>query len=164
MSRPDLTAEWVRGLFDYDHEMGALIWRVDKGPRARRGDVAGSTHSSRRGYVKVDGRSHLVHRLIWLHVYGRWPEQEIDHVDGDPLNNRIANLRDVTRSVNQQNLFRAKANNQCGLLGVRRVRGRWRARITSNGSPLHIGSFATAEEAHQAYLKAKRELHPGCTI
>jgi hypothetical protein len=90
----------------------------------------------------------------------------IDHRDTCRTNNRLANLRDATRSVNAQNLRAARSNNSsCGLLGVTWNRGRWTAQISPPGGPrTYIGRFDTAEQAHAAYLDAKRRLHAGCTL
>jgi hypothetical protein len=103
--------------------------------------------------------------LVWLWVNGSWPIGEIDHIDGDKLNNRIANLRDVDRATNTQNSKKARRNNKSsGLLGSYKSGNRWQAQIRINGVCMTLGSFGTPEEAHAAYLGAKRLFHPGCTI
>lgn len=107
----------------------------------------------------------MAHRLAWLYVYGEWPNGDIDHIDGDRLNNRIANLRDVSRRVNLENQRRPKACNKSGFLGVKTFRDqRFQARIQVRGVQLHLGTFDTPHEAHAAYVAAKRNLHQGCTL
>jgi hypothetical protein len=96
----------VRELFDYDAGTGELLYRVGPRSRKRVGDVVGSLND--RGYkrTKIGGKDFRVHALIWLHQYGFWPENiglEIDHIDGNRANNRLDNLRIVTRSENMQN-------------------------------------------------------------
>lgn len=159
----DLTAQRVRELLDYDPETGLLTWRVTRG-KARVGAVAGHV---RDDYIVlgIDGRSHLAHRLAWLHAYGSLPVHQIDHRDGDTYNNRLVNLRDVTGSVNQQNKKHARADNKTGLLGVTSVKNGWyRATIKAGGKQRHLGRFRAEQDAHQAYLAAKRQLHAGNTL
>jgi hypothetical protein len=120
-----------------------------------------------RARIKVGGRVYSVHRLAWRLAHGKWPDGEIDHINGDKGDNRLCNLRDVDRSTNQQNAKRAQANNKSsGLLGVsfHGSRNKFRAQITYENRRHHIGYFSTAELAHAAYLKEKRRHHAGCTI
>lgn len=167
MATQNLTAERLRAALQYDPETGTLVWRESNGRRAYKGAAAGG--KCPKGYITIslDGGRYKAHRLAWLHVHGIWPEGQIDHINGAPGDNRIANLRDVDVSTNQQNLRRARSNNrQSGLLGVRKMSKttRWWATISVNGGRIYLGSYATPDEAHQAYLTAKRKLHKGCTI
>lgn len=158
MAAAILTAERLREVLNYEPDTGVFVWKVQCGSRGVPGQVAGCSHSLGYRFLRVDGKAYKEHRLAWLHVYGQWPTGEVDHVDGCRDNNRISNLRDVSKSVNQQNLRGAKAHNKSGLLGVtRRKSGGWCARIT-------IGTFDTPEEAHEAYIEAKRRLHLGCVV
>lgn len=165
-TKPELTAERVRELFDYDPETGELRWKV-----ARRdswqGRAAGTLKNNGYRYVKIDRRAYRAHRLVWLHWYGVWPEDQIDHTNGNRQDNRLSNLRSAAQSENQQNQRRASSNNRStGLLGVSRPSGRskYQAWIMAQGRNRYLGTFGTPEEAHAAYLAAKRQLHPGCTI
>jgi hypothetical protein len=120
-----------------------------------------------RVVVSCDGRRYRASRLAWFYQTGAWPLQSIDHKDGNPQNNRFDNLRDVSTAGNIQNQRRAHDRNKsAGLLGVSRLngRGRWRARICTNGVSTLIGWYDTPEQAHEAYLEAKRRLHATCTI
>ena len=157
----DLTAIRLREVLNYDPESGRFRRRGKHGLRP----CPGSVHLSGYVLIRVDCILYRAHRLAWLYMTDAWPDGEVDHVDGARTNNRWANLRIVTHAVNQQNLRGAKANSKVGLLGVDQRGSRFRARIkTEGGRPLYLGSFATAEEAHEAYLLAKRELHEGCTL
>jgi len=160
----ELTVARLRELLAYDPEAGVFVWLVGRG-RAAAGAVAGTL--ARDGYLRigVDGQGCAAHRLAWLMHYGEWPTGQIDHRDGCRTNNRIANLRDVTTSVNNQNQRKARADNKsCGLLGVTANCGRWMAQIQVDRKKRRLGLFDTPERAHAAYLEAKRELHEGCTI
>ena len=118
-----------------------------------------------RGYVRIslgEYGQHAAHRLSYLFMEGKWPENDVDHVDGNKSNNAWCNLRHATRSQNMQNKRAAHKSNATGLLGVREYNttGKFEARIAFEHSQIHLGVFDTAEEAHEAYVKVKRELHP----
>lgn len=156
-----LTAERLRELHNLDPETGRLTRRTAAGGK-RVGDVMGTLNKD--GYVRimVDGLIYLAQRLVWLHYYGSWPS-ECDHINGIRNDNSIANLRDVTRSINMQN--QKKAHNRTGLpLGVYPSKQRFQATIKIDGKPVYIGNYKTADEAHAAYLEVKRKLHPGNTL
>lgn len=160
-----LTADRVRELLHYAPETGEFTWRVSR-RCVPAGTQAGSVHKG-KGYrnIRVDLRLHSAHRLAWLYVHGCWPRFEIDHLDGDRLNNAITNLRDVPHRMNAENKRRAAAHNRCGKLGVRqRSVTRWESSITADGVSHYIGSFGDPDTAHSAYLSAKRSLHPGSTV
>ena len=154
----------IRELLSYDEQTGVLTWRIATANSFKVGDEAG--HLTRNGYIRVRilGRDIMAHRLAWFLATGAWPENEIDHIDGVRSNNRFENLRPATRNLNQQNIRRAKAGNRLGLLGVSRNGSGFQARIRADGSSRCLGTFPTPELAHDAYLRAKRELHPGGTI
>lgn len=159
--KEELTAEYLRELLSYDQDTGVFVWRVScQGTNA--GDVAGTPGSEGRRKITIGYRSFKSHRLAWLYVYGCWPKQLIDHINGDPTDNRICNLREATVSENQGNQRVAHTRNQTGLLGAHKKNGRnnFRARITVAGKQIHLGHFPTADLAHAAYLAAKATYHP----
>lgn len=160
-----LTAERVRELLSYDPETGVLLWKVSQGA-AKAGSVAGNLNNTGYRRIKIAGRLYLSHRLSWVHAYGGWPRDQLDHANAIRDDNRISNLREATRSENLGNQRRAQSSNKTGLLGVswRSANKKFCAHIDLNGERTTLGLFNTAEEAHQAYLKAKRELHSHCTI
>jgi hypothetical protein len=153
----------LREAVDYDPETGVFIRTKQTGRNVKVGAVGGY---SNRGYrrISVIGRGFECHRLAWILHYGCHPPKLIDHIDGNPANNAIANLRAATPSINTQNLKRARRDNRLGLLGVRQKLNRFEARIMIGGKAVNVGAFPTAEEAHSAYLAAKRQLHPGNTL
>lgn len=164
----NLTAERLRAVLDYDKATGHLIRRVSYHRIAPVGSVAGyvAKNGRRSGYryASVDGKLYLAHRLVWLHVMGSWPTDCIDHINGERDDNRIENLRDVSRAVNQQNERKAHKTNKSGLLGVSPSRDRFKASITRSAKTVHLGTFSTGEEAHAAYVAAKRQYHEGNTL
>ncbi len=157
----ELTAERVRDLVQYEPSTGLFVWRG--GPR--KGKIAGSVNAI--GYVQIRfGKvGFSAHRLAWLYAHGEWPAEDIDHINGIRNDNRIANLRPVSRRVNLQNIRAPRSDNRSsGMLGVEARGRRFRARIQVDGAVVSVGTFATAAEAHIAYVEAKRQLHEGCTI
>lgn len=110
----------------------------------------------------VGGKNYYLHRLVWFYHHGYVP-QMIDHIDGDPSNNRIENLRECTDAQNQYNSVR-KINNRSGHKGVvhhrRCVSRPWQAKIVVRKKVVSLGYYSTKEEAAAAYL-AGAELYAG---
>lgn len=163
--RPQLTADRLRSLLTYNPETGEMRWIVS-GHGRRTDRQCGFV--CRFGYAKtkVDGRAYFNHRLAWLFVYGAFPLGDIDHIDGDKLNNRISNLRDVDRSTNLENQRKPWKKNKAMLLGVSShgSKGRFQAQIQVRGIKTYLGLYDTPELAHSAYLSAKRMMHEGSTL
>ena len=153
----------LRAVIEYSPETGLFRW-LHVSPsdrRKRRGWFAGNVDS--RGYLQVwaCGRLWLAHRLAWLLMTGALPAEQVDHIDGDRLNNVWANLRPATRTQNTQNK-RRYSNNSTGFKGVtiepRRLSGpRYVAQIKVNGASVYLGSYLSAEEAHAAYVAAAKQ-------
>lgn len=152
----DLTAERLRSVLSYDPETGLFRWRVKPNRNIVIGSVAGSRRSAARGRndigIRIDGRQHAAHRLAWLYVHGKWPADQIDHINCDASDNRIANLREATAAQNQANR-RIGVANTSGVKGVcwhKRER-RWYASIKVNGKSKHLGRFKSKKDAAVAY-------------
>ena len=151
-----LTPERARELFDYNPEAGILYRKIAYG-KARIGPAG---HLDPSGYLKVsaDCRPYFVHRVIWLIVTGRWPDQ-IDHADLDRSNNKWANLREATTSQNMANRG-AHKDNKYGHKGVYfHDAGKWRARIYHDGRTISLGLFEKLEDASAAYRTAAQKIH-----
>lgn len=155
----------LRELLSYSPETGGLFWLIDRGPRARVGQRAGSLSAQGYCVVGVDGHHNLfAHRIAWAIYHGSWPAGEVDHINGDRTDNRISNLRDVATHQNHQNMRKARRDNKTGLLGVSMCKGRYRAQIQADGKKRWLGEFDTPEAAHAAYISAKRVLHSHGTL
>jgi len=152
-TREGITQAVVREVFDYDPETGIF---------ARHGEVGDASSAHNAGYrtLSLASQNLLAHRMAFLWMTGEVPEF-VDHRDGDRANNRWCNLREATVQVNTQNIRTARRHNKSGVLGVYSHGSRWRARITVNGTLTHLGTFDTPEEAHAAYVAAKRVMHKG---
>lgn len=156
-------ALFVRDKYNYDATTGELTFRNRRSGRLDNHQVG---HLDRKGYRKLRafGICTGVHRIVWLHFYGKWPAHHIDHINGNKTDNRIANLRDVPLIVNAQNRPRPLSNNKLGVAGVRLRRGRYRAEIEINGRTVSLGTFDTVQQAQAAYLSAKSHHHPGFVV
>lgn len=143
----------LKQMLRYEPDTGLLFW-TDVAHKSVRGKQAGTFN---RGYVVVMYKSkfYKAHRLAWLLTYGSWPKEMIDHIDGDPSNNKLNNLRDVNNHVNQCNRHKARADSKSGLMGASPYRNKWRSQIKRNGIIKYLGIFNTAQEAHEAYKKEK---------
>lgn len=139
----------------YKYKDGKIYNKFSRGG-AIKGSEAGST--TKQGYklIRFERRFYFVHRVVWIMHNGRWPAGNIDHIDGDRLNNRIENLREATYSQNAHNQPR-NSRNTSGYKGVHFWRNRWRAEIYINNKRIRLGSFNTPEQAHEAYCKAADE-------
>lgn len=161
-----LSPALVREFLDYDAEKGTLTWKK-RDRKHFKSDSSYTFFNSRysglelavtdkTNRVYLSGKLHLIHRVIWCHVYGEWPEKNlvIDHINGDEKDNRIQNLRLVTQSENKKNSSRPKSNTS-GVIGVykRRDNDKWTAEIQENYKKIFLGSFDSFEDA----VKARKE-------
>ncbi len=152
--------EKLMEMLDYDQCTGIFSWKISTG-RVKAGSAAGSIHCN--GYIRICalGKHILAHRLAWMFVHGEFPNGQIDHINGIKTDNRIINLRDVDGFINSQNIRSSKGQNKNGLLGAHKHRNKWRSRITAYGKRVNLGTMDTPQEAHKAYLEAKRKFHSG---
>lgn len=167
MAKTDITAQRARDILNYDPETGTLRWKISNlGGTVRAGRIAGSF--DREGYrrIRLDGSDYRGHRIAWLRFYGEWPAGILDHLNGVKSDNRITNLRLASNSENAQNRRFGNQNSASKLLGAHwnKTANCWQSGIKFGGKIHHLGLFATAEEAHEAYKAAKRRNHAFCSI
>lgn len=157
----------IANLLEYAPELGGscLRWKVNRYSGKNKIQVkAGQMAGTRRidGYwgLIVDYKHLRAHRIVWALCTGNDATHQIDHIDRDPGNNRIENLREATPGENQQNTSKKK-NNKSGYTGVswHKEAKRWRAEITIKRVKRHLGCYDTPQEAADAYCRAKAELH-----
>lgn len=146
---------------DYDPATGVFRWKVvRRGSRNLPGDIAGTVRDPNKPnpylVIFLDGVLYRAHRLAWLYVHGRWPEEGLDHIDGNGLNNSIANLRECNQQQNNGNHKRLNRRNTSGYRGVtwKAEKQKWRAFINRNNRQCHLGYFDTPEQAYEAYKAA----------
>ena len=154
-----LTAERLRELLRYDPETGIFTAAVARA-NLNAGDIAGCPNAGGYIHIRIDYARYGAHRLAWLWMTGAWPNEKIDHINGDKADNRWCNLREATSAQNCWNRQKA-SNNTSGFKGVHwhKAHGRWVARIMIDGKRRHLGAFDTPEEAYAAYCNAARRDH-----
>jgi hypothetical protein len=140
----------VKDLFDYKD--GRLFWRNPIGHRIKPGDEAGSICPNGRRYVQIEGKKYLAHRLIYLWHHGDCPKY-LDHINRNPLDNRIENLRPASKRANAQNRS-IRSDNKTGFKGVHKKRDRYIASICVNGTNTYLGSYECPHKAQVAYAEA----------
>lgn len=158
-----ITKEIAEALFEYDDVSGSLTWKFNSG-NIKKGYEVGTFQSNKisntkyRGTV-IFGQRHKVHRIIWLMQTGEWPKGEIDHIDGNGLNNAWANLRDVTHSQNMMNAA-VRSDSTSGYKGVSydKSRDMWYAYINVDGKRKMLGRHKTKQEAVAARKVAQDAL------
>ena len=152
----ELTQEIVRELFDYRD--GNLYWNEHRS-NIKHGDLAGYVNKRGYRYIRIDGKLYLTHRLIFLYHNGYIPKS-IDHIDSNPSNNDISNIREATQQENCMNRKKTKSVN--GKLTTSKYKGvywdkkvkKWRSQITINKKHKHLGLFTSEIDASAAYNKA----------
>lgn len=144
----------------YEIKTGEFKWIIRISKKVKVGDTAGTF--DKKGYcrIAIKGIRYQAHRLAWLYIYGHFPKEYIDHIDGNPRNNRIENLRECTLAENSQNI-RAHIDAFSKYVGVSWYKryGKWRAKIQLNGKEKCLGYFDTEDQAFNAYKKEKSKLH-----
>ena len=148
--------DYVRSIFVFDSESGVMSYRIRRASFAA-GTRAGSNNPNGYRFVKVGGVSYLEHRLAWLYVFGRWPVFELDHIDGNPLNNKLANLRECSHHQNSFNLKPCKRS-KSGIRGIRKSGTKWVASIKKVGESWSK-SYETIDQAKSEYGKKAKELY-----
>lgn len=148
----DLPVDYLAQLLRYDPQTGALSWIVPRRGPQRPSREAGSKRKDGYVIVSIDNRRYFAHRIAYALHYQKPPDGFIDHINGDPGDNRIENLRLVDSWGNQQNRRCHRNGKTPGTFQGRN--GSWIARIGIENRSLHLGTFATEAEAQQAYERA----------
>jgi hypothetical protein len=162
------TFEKIKTMLAFNPDSGTFVWKVGPSRSVNKGDMAGTVDHYGYVVIRVMGVRYKAHRLAWMICHGAssCDGLEIDHLNGQRSDNRITNLRAVTRAQNQQNQRSPHKDSRTGLLGIYKVAGRsmWRASISKGRTTVRLGYFGTPGAAHSAYVQAKHQLHPFSTI
>lgn len=152
-----LTVEEIQNKFRYEPDTGHIYW-IEPGKGKIKKKPAGTKLKS--GYIGIwaGTQRYQAHRLAWVLYYGCWPNDQIDHINGDKADNRIANLREATNSQNGKNYGFNKSNTS-GVKGVSWCKntGRWRAVIKVNHKSKFLGRYDTKEQAARARQIAEKK-------
>jgi hypothetical protein len=160
------SVEYLRECFSYDPESGLLKWKTR--PRNHFSTYKGwavwnaNNAKVRAGNVKpngyrrviINGVSYQEHRIIYKLIFGAEPGTSVDHIDGNPSNNKAKNLRAASHTEQKWNAH-IRRDNSSGFRGVSRAGSRWAARINNK----HLGCFASREDAAAVYETVARKLH-----
>ena len=148
----------IKEALNYNPESGVFTWKVNRSNKMA-GSIAGCL-GRKGGYVKItyNNKNYAAHRLAWFFIFGSFPNSYIDHIDNDPENNKLSNLRIATNAQNQQNA-KTRKDSKSGYKGVffSKRRNKWMARIRlSRFVQKDIGLYDNPEAAHIAYCEAAK--------
>lgn len=147
-------------LLDYDKDTGIFKWKKQR--RGIKTDVPLGTDNG-FGYLRITvlGKSYYAHRLAWFYIHGTMPKEEIDHINGNKSDNRIENLRSLSRQGNAQNRNTHQKNNDSHMLGVswHKKAKKWQVHICVYKQRKYLGLFENMNDAHEAYIKEKEKIN-----
>jgi hypothetical protein len=149
----DITQEELKEYLNYDSASGLFSWKKKLAKNTIVGEKAGAIREGGYIAIRINKKLYLAHRLAWLYVYGVWPSCVIDHINRDPSDNRIENLRDVSSSVNSRNMETSRKRDEYNLAPNHKGKDgkvhSWRAYVNENGNKTYIGNFSTEEIAYE---------------
>lgn len=143
----------IEAVLLYNEQEGTFTWK-------RTGKLAGYTNPDGYVFIRINKKLYRAHRLVWLLRYGQFPEAEIDHVDGNPSNNRVENLRLASSSDNKCNTKRRK-DNTSGVKGIHWYKAykKWQVNICKNSKNKCLGYFTDIFEAYCVLTSYRNKLH-----
>lgn len=156
-----LSVDVLKENLHYEPTTGIFTW-IKRHSGTKIGSIAGGL--DKNGYIRIsiNASRYQAHRLAWLYMTGTMPTDLIDHKNGVKSDNWFDNLRESSHQQNMHNQINPTKGSRVGLLGVSfdKSSNKFMSQIVVNGKNKHLGRFVAAEEAHEAYLKAKKEFHP----
>jgi hypothetical protein len=172
MKREELTQERLKELLHYDHETGIFTWKersVEIFKTQRDCNAWNTRYANKKagtkgecGYmIRINNKKYLSRRLAWFYTYSEWPEDELDQIDADVFNDAIKNLRNATRTDSHYKKRQIKYSKyMMGVKSANSLKNPYMSQIKIKGKTMHLGLFKTEQEAHEAYVKAKRQISP----
>ncbi len=147
-----ITHQEALDTYDYNPVTGVFHRHMKSGKFKESGTTSG------HGYLQItfNGGLYYAHRLAWFYIHGEWPSAEIDHINRVKDDNRLSNLRSVTKTENLKNMPKFK-NNTSGVTGVHwsKLSGKWSAYIQLEGKRMHLGFFTDKSDAIAARKAAE---------
>ena len=159
-----LTQDRLKELLDYDPETGIFINKTNRGKKIKKGSKTG--HLDKDGYwqICIDYKNYRAHRLVFLYMEGYLPENGIDHIDRNKLNNRRNNLREVSQTCNRRNcnIYKANKSGVTGVCWYKRDK-KWEVSIRNFGKKIFCGYFENIIDAAKARWEAEVKYNfPNC--
>lgn len=143
-----MTQEYLKSILDYNPQTGDFYWKQYRS--GIKADFKAGCSNGRHIVICINRKLYLAHLLVWLYIYGKFPEKQIEHKNRIGDDNRIFNLRESTQSQNNANRV---AYCKSGFKGVYKHRKRWQVKITKDGISYNIGSFKSIKDAAETYNK-----------
>ena len=155
-----INQETVRKLFHYDAESGMLLWRNGNGRNVKPWQEAKAKNANGYYTAKINGKSYLTHRLAWLYVYGEFPKEDIDHKNRIRNDNRLCNLRAVSRTDNCQNIS-LPSHNKSGHIGVSWFKSHncWTVYVKVNKKNKWLGYYKNLDDAIAARKEGEKQYY-----
>ena len=141
----------------FDYKDGELYWKIDSAKNVKAGDIAGNIQPNGRKRLRFNKKDYLVHRLVFLYHHGYAPKI-LDHIDGNPLNNKIENLREANIVQNGQNR-KLNKNTATGMKNVSKCGSKYRVQLNVNGESKCFGLFDDIELAGLVAVEARNKYH-----
>ena len=156
--KKEITQKELKEVLHYDADSGVFTWLASRGNSVKAGGVAGCLDKYGYRVIQINGKLYLGHRLVFLYMTGKFPPDEVDHINHEPSDNRFVNLRHATRVENSRNRS-MNSNNTSGFTGVywHERTSKWRVRVRVNGKDKHLGLFTDMDDAIIARKKANVE-------
>ena len=157
MTKEIITQDYVKQLFEYRD--GELYWKVKPSKKVLIGAKVGNLNQSGYFHLQLNKKTYKTHRIIFLMHYGYLPNC-LDHIDGNPLNNKFENLRPATVNQNAYNSKLIK-NNTSGVKNVSwyKLTNKWHVRVKINGKEKSFGYFKDLELADLVAQEARDKYH-----
>lgn len=154
-----LTQEQLKARVKYDLDTGIFTWAITGGARSKQGDIAGCFNNKGYWCIRIGDKAYKAHRLAFLYVLGKFPEKQVDHIDGNKANNSWCNLRECTNSQNQMNTGISKRNSSLDKGIFKNPCGKYRVQLGINNKKCYLGLFTDLEEARKVVREFREQLH-----
>lgn len=151
----------IKSVLDYNPDTGIFIWKIRRQKAFNKSGKIAGAKGKKSICIILQDKSYPAHRLAWVYFYGNvlTEKEQVDHINGNPFDNRISNLRLATHAQNCSNARKWKGKLLPKGVSKQTKGDKYRARLQVGKDTIHIGTFDTPEEAHAAYCEAAKKHH-----